>query len=306
MFGHVPWDFRVTLDLFLGGLGIGIFLISAILSYYDESKRYASLVKTGAYLAPVLVGLGVLMLLSELGRPERFLTTMFRVNPGSLTSWGGFFQAIFMALSLVYAGMLFKGKASGSWFAAIKWLGAVFALAVGVYHGLLLASLGRPLWAGGMVSALFLTSSLFGATALLLLVQNFSVAFGISPEARSQTAATAAVKATGLTFTLLFFGLAAINLVLIIIWHVSVYRSSLETVEAMNNLLAGYGLLWWIVFIVAGLLIPLLGSLYYLIKKPKAAMSGGVTVLLALLAITGSFVFKHLILTAGQIPVYFF
>ena len=55
------WDVRVSLDVFLGGLGVGAFIFGAIL-FYMGSQKYASTIKKAMVIAPVLVIAGLLLL----------------------------------------------------------------------------------------------------------------------------------------------------------------------------------------------------------------------------------------------------
>lgn len=297
---HAPWDIRVTLDLFLGGLGVGLFLLSILLTVYDKN-RYRKLAAMGAYLAPVLVGGGVLFLLSELGRPARFITTLYNFNSQSMTSWGGLFQTVFMVLSLIYAWLHFKNETTGSLFKTILGTGTVFALLVGGYHGLLLASLGRPLWIGGMVTALFLVSSVLGGTALLILIKEIGISFGISQKVTKEVASTSDAK--GFNFTVLFCILSALQLILVLSWQISLSRGALETATTATILMDQYGGLWIGLVLLCGLVLPLLGSLYSLITDKSSEMPKGMALTLSTLAIIGGFTFKHLVLLAGQIKL---
>ena len=49
------WDWKVAVDLFLGGAGVGAFLFSVALSEL-WGRRYRRIPQTAAMLAPVLVG----------------------------------------------------------------------------------------------------------------------------------------------------------------------------------------------------------------------------------------------------------
>ncbi|AGA68497.1 formate-dependent nitrite reductase, membrane component [Desulfitobacterium dichloroeliminans LMG P-21439] len=299
---HAPWDIRVTLDLFLGGLGVGLFLLSALLTVYDKN-RYHKLAAMGAYLAPVLVGGGVLFLLSELGRPTRFISTLYNFNPQSITSWGSIVQMLFVILSLIYAWLYFKNSTSSSLFKGVMGFGSVFALLVGGYHGLLLSSLGRPLWVGGMVTALFLVSSLLGGTALMIIIKELGVSFGVPKNASSEVAS--ATDGKGFNFSFLVCILSALQLILVVSWQVSMTHSGLEPAATYSNLMDQYRG-WWIgLVLICGLILPLLGSLYSLIKDKTAEMSKGMGLALSVLIITGGFTFKHLVLIAGQIKLPF-
>ena len=304
MHGINPWDFRITVDLFLGGLGIGIFLYSVILSFVNK-ERYERIIKLSAYLTPILVGGGLLFLISELGRPERFLTTMYNFNSQSVTSWGGLFQGIFILISLVYAFMFFRKSTSGALFKALQIFGSIFAVGVGVYHGLLLASLGRPLWTGGLVPVMFLVSSILGGLVLILILKSFALPLTVSKTAQAETAA-AGESGKEVNFNAHLFLLTGLQLILVLIWQVSLYRSGTETLETVNKMMAEFGTLWWLLVIVIGLLIPFAGSIYQLVKDHKAEMSNSMAIILSLLVLIGSVTFKYIILTVGQFDIPFF
>lgn len=300
---HALWDIRVTLDLFLGGLGVGLFLLSILLTVYDKN-HYHKLAAMGAYLAPILVGGGVLFLLSELGRPTRFISTLYNFNPQSITSWGSVVQMLFVILSLIYAWLYFKNNTSGSLFKGVMGFGTIFALLAGGYHGLLLSSLGRPLWAGGMVTALFLVSSMLGGTALMLLIKALGLSIGVPKSVTSETAAASDYK--GFSFSFLVCILSALQLILVLSWQVSLSSSGLESAATYSNLMDHYGGLWVGLVLICGSLLPLLGSLYSLIKDKTAEMSKGMGLALSVLIIAGGFTFKYLVLLAGQIKLPYF
>lgn len=304
----VPWDFRVTLDLFLGGIGIAVFLLTVYLSSYAREKFWP-LVKVGFYTAPLAVGTGLFFLISEIGKPERMYTTFFRTNPTSVTSWGGFFQAAFILLSLTLAYMVFKkGKDAfnGSLTRNLQIVGVIVALAVGVYHGLLLSSLGRPIWAGGLIPVLFLVSSLLAGTGYMLAVKSV-LGVSISSEMNvSETAAASEGVNGSRNFIILLTGLSAIQMILLFIWQISSYRLGNDVLQTMESLFATYGLSWWGIVVVAGLLVPFLIGIYFVFTNRKQDVSVGLNVTIALLVILGSYTFKHILVAAGQIQIPFF
>lgn len=300
---YVPWDFRVTLDFFLGGLGVGAFLLAVLLTFFDR-ERYREIIKVSVYLAPVSVILGLLLLISELGRPERFITTIFRFNPSSVMSWGVFLQSGFVVLALIYAYILIKNIKNTGLTNLVVILGSVFALAVGVYHGLLLsANVGRSLWSGGLVPVMFLFSSILTGIAGVLLINSFKVS-AVSKATQSETAATGE-KDSVFNFTGLLFALIVTNITIVLVWFISLNKGSLETQKALDYLLTNYGMLWWGGVILLGLLLPLGLVLVQLSKEKNNALNSFMPVVSALLLI-GGFVLKHLVLSTGQVRFPFF
>ena len=132
---EILWDYRVVLDLFLGGAGIGIFLLGAVLFYID-SRKYELIIKKSWIIAPIFIIAGLLLLMTELGRPMNVIKTIVYVNPTSFMSIGIFLQGIAILLLLLVA-----LKASGTKMESIPkplvYSAAVFAGLVGFYHGFL-------------------------------------------------------------------------------------------------------------------------------------------------------------------------
>ncbi|WP_069799393.1 NrfD/PsrC family molybdoenzyme membrane anchor subunit [Tepidibacillus sp. HK-1] len=305
MQGYIPWDYRITIDLFLGGLGIGVFLLSIILSFYNK-EQYEKLIRQTAYLAPILVGGGLLFLISELGRPERFITTMYRFNPHSVTSWGGVIQGIFVLLSLIHAFIIFKKNTKNPFFKPVQIAGAIFAIGVGIYHGLLLTSLDRPLWNGGVVTLLFLVSSLLGGTAIVIILKSFYFSVAVPKDVRSQVTLSNEGFGKNFNFTYPLFFLSGLQIILVIIWQVTMYRSGQTNIEAFKAMMDDYSFLWWGIAIVVGLIIPFIGGIYQLAKNHKEEMANGLALTLSIFILVGSAVLKHILLQAGQISIPFF
>ena len=103
----IYWDWRIAADLFLGGIGVGAFLVAVINSLFYKD-RYASVSKVGAVLSPVLVIVGLIFMLSELGQPFRMWRTITGFNISSPLSWGGPFQGLLIAIGVIYAYLWIK------------------------------------------------------------------------------------------------------------------------------------------------------------------------------------------------------
>lgn len=307
MEGSVVWDIRVSIDLFLGGIGIALFLFSVILSYYNK-ERYEKLIRISAYLAPVVAAIGLLALVTELGKPFRMIFTYVFVNPQSVTSWGSFLQGAFLLGAAVYALLLFTNKASGTLFNAVKIAGTILAVSVGMYHGLLLTSVGIPLWADGSIVVLFLAASLSGGTACVMLLK--SVMTGSAADNKSEDAIKAfnevAVTSSGskyFNFNSIFFFLITSELIAIVSWFVAMIRGSSYQLESIQAMLANFGGLFWILAVTVGIIIPFVLSLYQIVNDSKNAMPKGLSMIIFLTVIIGSFTLKYIIIEAGQIEI---
>lgn len=298
---HALWDYRVALDLFLGGVGIGIFLLSAYLSFIKKESSFV-LTRVGFFLSPVLVGLGVLALMTELGKPFRMFSTFINVNPTSVTSWGGFLQFIFIILAFVAFLLVFisKQKAFESpLFKGIVIAGSIFALAVGVYHGTLLMSLGQPGWENGLIPVMFLVSSILSGSSIVMIIDMLLTKGITSSQAYKEVAPGGGVS--NFSYSKLLVLLVVIQMVLVITWRISIFSAGTDAIYAYQNLIEYFGAYWWSLVVILGLLIPLIVSAFYALKKQTMNLYSGL--MFTAVVLIGSYAFKHIILYSGQIPL---
>lgn len=277
----VIWDVRLPIDLFLGGVGVGAFLLAIVLSRYD--KEYKDIVKVGAYLAPVSVLVGILIMATEVGQPGRMLTGFwFRTNFASAFGWGGWLQGIFIALSAAYAWLLYKGGDEGTR-RMVGYAGAVFAIAVGAYHGLLLSLVEttRPVW-NAVVPVLFITSALTTGVAAVMLI------------AAVKTAALDAVKKLAGVLGVLL----GIQAFLLLVYLLSLARNdSAEAVLGMQALISGsFAMAFWLGAVLLGVLVPL-GALA--VSKSSSALR-----IATVLVLLGGFALRYTVMMAGMdVPI---
>ncbi|MFO1441834.1 polysulfide reductase NrfD [Bacillus sp. Bva_UNVM-123] len=298
---HLLWDFRIAIDLFLGGIGVGAFLYSLYLLFVHKGK-YMKQVLTGFILGPCFVGLGVLVLLTELGRPLRMLSTFINVNPTSVTSWGGFLQFIFIVIGLIAAFLTIKyGRQSleNTSYSIVVLTGGVFAIAVGFYHGLLLTSVGNPMWMNGLLPILFFISSLICGSVFVSLIGNLVgnlVGKVIGGSAYAEVAA--ANDEAPLNPIKVVMGLLFIELIIFGLWIISTNYIGLDGKEAFANMISEYGIYWWTLVLGVGIILPIIIS-FFVTKCEKVSK----TIIFALLCfiLIGSYSMKHIILYAGQI-----
>ncbi len=307
----VVWDIRIVIDQFFGGVGIALFLFSIILSYYNKGL-YHKLIRVSAYLAPIIAGIGLFALATELGKPFRMVLSFFLINPQSVTSWGGLIQGAFVTVACVYALLLYMNKDDGSLYNGVRIAGAFLAVAMGVYHGLLLTSLGRPLWADGSIVVLFLTASMAGGIACVLLLKVLLRETVVSQESSAEStellkaykevAATTEKNKTfnfnGVLFTLIF-----VQMLAIISWFMAMNRGTRYQIESIQTMLAEYGIAFWIVAVIIGGLLPLAISLYQLATGANRTIPKGLATVIFAAVIVGSFALKFIILEAGQIEI---
>lgn len=277
------WDVRIFLDLFLGGIGVGIFLFMAFSADGKKANRTAEL-KVGTVASLALVGLGALCLVSELGRPFNIFSTVTGFNATSVTSWGGVLQMAFLLVDATLCVMLFARKDTARCSVGFKVLGAAgigLASLLLVYHGLVLNSVGRGLWADALITPLFMTSSLLAGGATAAVIDRFTGESISHGSARFVAAASIAVA------------------VLMLAFEFTVAPAGADAVFCYDIMMAQSGSIWWLIAFGIGAIVPLALAVVAL-AKPNA---GGVPLILAMAfcAVVGSFALKFLLISTAQI-----
>ncbi len=170
------WGANVTTYLFLGGIMGGLGLVQLLCDPRDESMR--KLRRTTRIASFLLAAVNPPILISHLGRPERFLHMMRIVklkSPMSVGVWGLVFYS-----GAAGANMIRELAQSGvlpSWmrhFAphALTFVQAVLGAFTAGYTGVLISATAVPLWAAGKrhIPAASISSGAASACALASLL----------------------------------------------------------------------------------------------------------------------------------------
>lgn len=160
------WTWEVPTYFFVGGLGGASSVLAVLADLRGERRlaRVARLVAAGAGLAspPLLI--------SDLGRPERFLNMLRVFRPTSPMSMGSWLLAAYGPAAVVAAGL-----DRLSWFPRLRNVASVSAAGFGpglvTYTGVLLADTSVPVWheAHRELPAVFAASAMASAGAVGLL-----------------------------------------------------------------------------------------------------------------------------------------
>jgi formate-dependent nitrite reductase membrane component NrfD len=269
------WEWKVVADVFLGGTGSGAYVAGFLL---EKAWGNTPLTDAVSLLGPMLVALGMLVLLLEVGRP----LNAFRAFLNARTSWmarGVVFQPLFVGLGIIYgvAGILVEGFKTSGLGIALGSLAAALALIVAAYHGLLYSrAKAIPLWSNPQIPVLFFVSAMAGGASAGLVLAAFF--------------ATSTLQLTGLAVA----ELALLVLTLISIWALTsaspnaAYRAS---VSSMANAA------FWALVVGIGGVLPigiLLASLMTGNIPPGLMALAGVCVL------AGTYYLRHAVTAAGQ------
>ncbi len=165
------WDWNVTSYLFLGGVMGG----SGILAALSQRSGDVPLERTSRYLSVALGAVCPALLISHLGRPERF-HHMMRIakikSPMSLGVWGLIGFSGFAGLNAV--AQLARDEVIPAWIARLEPrsivapMQAFFGMFIAGYTGVLLSATAIPIWGKGKyhVPAMSVASAISGACAI--------------------------------------------------------------------------------------------------------------------------------------------
>jgi len=175
------WRWEIIWYFFFGGLAAGCYVIASIAALFG-SREDRPVARAGYYLSLFSVLPCPILLIKDLGRPDRFLHMLriFKVkSPMSMGTWGlvsfSFFSGITAVIQAARDGIL--GRWWGSRllaalpqrFLAIP--GSALGVFLGGYTGVLLTATSIPLWSRSKVlGAIFIASAVSTSTALISLV----------------------------------------------------------------------------------------------------------------------------------------
>jgi formate-dependent nitrite reductase membrane component NrfD len=280
------WPILIDVYFFLGGLAGGAFVIATVAGLVN-SRLYRDVVRARYYVALAALIPCPVLLIIDLGVPNRFLNMMRTFNPQSPMSMGSWALAIFgICVGLAALCTLLedlRGRDLSDVKLIVGIVGGVFGFFVAAYPGVLLGATARPLWTNGhALGALFLAVGASTAAAAIALVLT------VAGRARGE-GATALRRMTVLSLLV-----QALSVVVFVVAVQGAGSSAAERALAM--LLSGpFKLTFWVGAIVLGTVVPLLLGLAD-IRRPSFAL-GTVT---AVLVLVGGFLVKYVIMAAGQ------
>ena len=287
---HV-WGWEIPVYLFLGGWVAGSMIIAGWFARRGRQPGDGCVCHVLPWLSLVLLSLGMGALFLDLEHRLYVWRMYLTFQPLSPMSWGGWI------LILVYPVLLLGALASVPPDLLARWpalaglaarlrsaeaasrlgmVSIVAGIALGIYTGILLSSLGaRPLWSSAALGPLFLVSGLSTGAAFAHLV------------ARNPDEQESLLKADSV---FLVVELALIGLILI-----GLLTASAVHANAAQLLLGGpYTAVFWVLVVGLGILLPLL--LQALMVSHRIAH----TAIAPLLVIGGGLALRFVIVSAGQ------
>jgi len=309
------WGLPVVFYLFLAGMGAGA--LTAAASIYlrggnEAQGMHVEIARYGAFIAPIPVIIGCLLLIFELSSFEaghwfRWINLYLIVNlsPMSIGTW---LLTLFIGLSIVYA-YTFIRNAPGitneqrySLRVFLSWLVIPFGIGVAVYTGVLLGAMpSRPFWNSPILAMLFMLSSISTGIAAILLAR------ALFPGKQKKTEAAQQYHQSGYLFASSDVLLIGLELVAIFLFLLFAHLTVGDVKQAVSVVLPGGSLasMFFIWVVLVGLLVPALIELYYVVPKllfHKAfAIPRGVEIIVPAAILTGGFMLRYVVVVAGQI-----
>jgi formate-dependent nitrite reductase membrane component NrfD len=294
---HVPhWEWiYIAMYFYIGGVSAGAYFIGSLVELFGGEK-HGEISRIAYYIAFPLICLTPVLLIADLGRPERFWHLFFYTKDGiptinlqsplSVGSWalmvfGGFSMLSFLD-NLVAGGHLRSAPFANLYNRIPRKVYAVIGSAAGFfvagYTGVLLNITARPLWAATdpLLGSLFIASGAStGAAAIALAMARGKKAPGNAFERLQSFDRVAMV----------------IELALIVLMFIIAGR------YAAPLLFSWYGFLFWGGTVLLGILVPLWLHRYG--RLPGVMVSDPV-MLSAVLILCGGALLRISLIQAGQ------
>ena len=286
---QTEWGWLLIWDFFLAGAGAGAYIVGVLADYLGEKNRIAS--KIGVFLsAPLVIG-GVLFLMLDLGRPERFMSVFG--NFGSLIAIGSVFISAFLVIAIIHIGLWiwpFKFLEKATMLRKLLGIvGVVLALGVMTYPGVAMSLAHVPFWETGLLPLLFIGIALMTGTAATMMVLAVYQARSVD-EVKQNAAASIRI----LCAPLLALGAFVLAVFFFYTVTATMATSALESTMLLTS--GSFSALFWGGLIVAGLILPII--LLGLGLKGR----GGLPLLAAfssLLLLLGGLLARYLVVSVG-------
>ena len=290
------WHWPIPVYLFLGGLAAGILFFTSYFVIRGKEESMSSGLKWATFFAPVALVLGLIALFIDLKHQNYFWRLYTTIKIQSPMSWGAWVLLFITPLSFIWsAGFLSELIPSWNWRLGIlkrfdgfvlrnrkllAWALLLLSLVLGIYTGILLSAFNaRPLWNNALLGPLFLASGLSTGAAVIMWLSN--------------------QKEERLTFARIDLVLICIELFFIIHLFMGFLAGPQVQLEAAALFINGqFTWPFWGLVVGLGLVLP--GLLEFLEIRGKRIP----VYIPSLLILIGGFIFRYIIVEAGQISSY--
>jgi Ni/Fe-hydrogenase subunit HybB-like protein len=288
MDNHVVWGLPHVFAIFLIVAASGVLNVASVGSVFAQAAYKPRAPLSGLLSLAMLAG-GLMVLMLDLGRPERVIVAATHYNFKSVFAWNVFLYSGMAAIVVVYLWTMFERRmnrySQAAGVAALVWR-FVLTTGTGSIFGFLVA---RQAYQSALLAPLFIVLSFGWGMAVFLLVQSTMYAWNdrqLPAQVQRRMARLLGV-------------FIAASLYLVAVYHLTnLYFARQASFEAF--ILLGrdggtvYALLLWAGYLAVGSLLPLL-----LLFHPRLGRAGDVMLACALV-IVGAFAWLYVFIIGGQ------
>lgn len=291
--------------LILGGVGAGCISICSLLDLvlvresFGFDREQGPLVRTDANILDfafiagfVVFCLGCACLVVDLGRTDRLLSLLVRPSLTWMT-FGVYAISVLLVVGALLAlvRVLYIPEVRRGVVIALEFVALVVGLAVASYTGLLVSGLiGVAFWNSPWLVPLFVTSSLSGGIALVVICGAFVVKDEVSRKLLHQLALAdiLVIIVEGVSATLFVLG--------------ALYAENPGAFASAQSILEGsQSPIWWFGFVLCGMAVPLVAEIIFVIAgKRDSDMLSNALGCVAVLVLVGVICMRVSVIGAGE------
>lgn len=273
-----PWGWRIAAYLWTKSISAGVLLVMAVLialgAHLGKSFELACPTIALAALAATIV-----LLVSDLKRPDRFHYLLIKPNFSSWLVLGGYILTIYGACAFAwFISVLVSGRVPNS----VVYCTVGLAVATACYSAFLFAQAkGRDLWQSPMFFWHLLVQAFIAGASVLVILSPFGTPRNVMRWS-----------------SFILFGALIVSLAMVLA-EIAIPAVSEDAKLAVNSLTTGrYCRHFWGLTIGAGLIVPIILMALFLFLGGHLSVLG---IVAALLALAGLFSFEDHWVKAGQI-----
>ncbi len=289
MSNQVVWGLPHVFAIFMVVAASGVLNVASIGSVFGQSAYKPRAPLSGLLSIALLAG-GLMVLMLDLGRPDRVIVAATHYNFRSVFAWNVFLYSGMAAIVAIYLWTMFERRMNRfsrpAGIAALVWR---FALTTGTgsIFGFLVA---RQAYQSAVLAPLFIVLSFAWGLAVFLLVQ--SVMYAWNGQTLPEPVRARMARLLGV--------FVAASLYLVAVYHLTnLYFARQSAFEAFVLLGQGddsgvYPALFWGGYVLVGAVLPMI-----LLFLPRGAGSNGMLAASALV-VAGAFAFLFVFIVGGQ------
>ncbi|WP_018232029.1 NrfD/PsrC family molybdoenzyme membrane anchor subunit [Thioalkalivibrio thiocyanodenitrificans] len=286
MDNQIVWGLPHVFAIFLIVAASGALNVASIASVFGR-KIYKPLAPLSGLLAVTLLAGGLAILVLDLGRPDRLIVAMTYYNFKSIFAWNIFLYTGFMAIVIVYLWFMMERRMNRyshmAGYVAFVWR-LILTTGTGSIFGFLVA---REAYDAAILAPLFIALSFSLGLAVFMLT--LMAAYGWSKRPLGDVILRRLKNLLGVFVAAVLYFVAVYHLT-------NLYATRLHGVEAFMLLHGGiYPLLFWVVQIGLGSVLPLVMVFHPVWSRSRAVIGAA-----AGLVIAGGLAQLYVIIIGGQ------